>query len=271
MLQRFLQNSAGGVAPMFAIAAIPLIGAMGAAIDYGRAASARTQLLAAADAASLASVRKGSAAMTAAASMNGDGPIADGATEATKLFNAEIIGAKGYTLNSVTADVKKTGSNVASTVKFSAQVPMSFMGLFGFSSVTIGGSSTAANNMPLFIDFYLLLDNTPSMGVGATTSDITTMVNSTADKCAFACHDKSDPNNYYNLAKTLGVTTRIDVLRTATQQLMDTAKSDRRVFEPVPHGDLYVRRGGRETRPDQDPVADLEPVRRPRHRLQRST
>jgi len=94
MLQRFLQNSAGGVAPMFAIAAIPLIGAMGAAIDYGRAASARTQLLAAADAASLASVRKGSAAMTAAASMNGDGPIADGATEATKLFNAEIIGAK---------------------------------------------------------------------------------------------------------------------------------------------------------------------------------
>ena len=85
------------------------------------------------------------------------------------------------------------------------------------------------------------------MGVGATTSDITTMVNNTADKCAFACHDKSDPNNYYNLAKTLGVTTRIDVLRTATQQLMDTAKSDGRVFEPVPDGDLYVRRGGRES------------------------
>jgi hypothetical protein len=225
MLQRFIRNSAGGVAPMFAIAAIPLIGAMGAAIDYGRAASVRTQLLAAADAASLASVRKSSAAMTAAASMGSDGPIPEGATEATKLFNAEITGAKGYTLNSVTADVKKTGLNIASTVKFSAQVPMSFMGLFGVSSVAIGGSSTAANNMPLFIDFYLLLDNTPSMGVGATTSDITTMVNNTADKCAFACHDKSDPKNYYNLAKTLGVTTRIDVLRTATQQLMDTAKA----------------------------------------------
>jgi hypothetical protein len=225
MLQRFIQNSTGGVAPMFAIAAIPLIGAIGAAIDYSRAASVRTQLLAAADAASLASVRKGSAAMTAAAGMSNDGPIADGATEATKIFNAEITGAKGYTLSSITADVKKTGSNIASTVKFSAQVPMSFMGLFGFSSVTIGGSSTAANNTPLFIDFYLLLDNTPSMGVGARTSDITTMVNNTADKCAFACHDKSDPNNYYNLAKTLGVTTRIDVLRDATQQLMDTAKS----------------------------------------------
>jgi hypothetical protein len=50
-------------------------------------------------------------------------------------------------------------------------------------------------------------------------------VNNTSDKCAFACHDLSDPNNYYKLAKSLGVTTRIDVLRTATQQLMDTAKS----------------------------------------------
>ena len=49
------------------------------------------------------------------------------------------------------------------------------------------------------------------------------MVNNTSDQCAFACHDLNDNNNYYNLAKTLGVTTRIDVLRTATQCLMDTA------------------------------------------------
>ena len=46
MLQRFIENSAGGVAPMFAIAAIPLIGAIGAAIDYSHAATVRTQLLA---------------------------------------------------------------------------------------------------------------------------------------------------------------------------------------------------------------------------------
>jgi hypothetical protein len=77
--------------------------------------------------------------------------------------------------------------------------------------------------MPLFIDFYLLLDNSPSMGVGATPADVATMVNNTPDSCAFACHDLNNANNYYQLAKTLGVTTRIDVLRSATQQLMDTA------------------------------------------------
>jgi hypothetical protein len=49
------------------------------------------------------------------------------------------------------------------------------------------------------------------------------MVNNTSDSCAFACHDLNDNNNYYKLAKSLGVTTRIDVLRSATQQLMDTA------------------------------------------------
>ena len=68
--------------------------------------------------------------------------------------------------------------------------------------------------MPQYIDFYLLLDNSPSMGVGATPTDVSKMVNNTSDKCAFACHDLNDNNNYYKLAKTLGVTTRIDVLRT---------------------------------------------------------
>jgi hypothetical protein len=61
------------------------------------------------------------------------------------------------------------------------------------------------------------------MGVAATPADVTTLVNHTTDQCAFACHDLNDPNNYYNLAKSLGVTTRIDVLRQATANLMDTA------------------------------------------------
>ncbi len=63
------------------------------------------------------------------------------------------------------------------------------------------------------------------MGVGATSSDINKMVNNTSDQCAFACHDVSNSNSYYNLAKNLGVTMRIDVLRSATQDLMSTATS----------------------------------------------
>jgi Flp pilus assembly protein TadG len=225
LLHRLLKDRRAAVTPMFALALIPMIAAAGSAVDYTMAAKIRSQLLAAADAASIGSVGKASVALATAATMSSDGPIAAGATDATKLFNAELTGQNGYTLSNVAATVTKTGSTVTSVVNFTAQVPTHFMGLFGITTVSISGSSTAANSLPVFIDFYLLLDNTPSMGVGATTSDINKMVSNTPDQCAFACHDLSDSSSYYNLAKSLGVTMRIDVLRTATQQLMDTATS----------------------------------------------
>ena len=57
-------------------------------------------------------------------------------------------------------------------------------------------TSTSTSNIPAFIDFYLLLDNTPSMGVGATPADDTAMVrqrppptSAAIDVVAFACHD----------------------------------------------------------------------------------
>jgi hypothetical protein len=106
------------------------------------------------------------------------------------------------------------------------------LGVMGKSTMTVTGTSTSTANMPLYIDFYLLLDNSPSMSVGATPADVATMVNATSassfgsnQNCAFACHDVAPgaTDNFYALAKSLGVTMRIDVLRTATQQLMTTA------------------------------------------------
>jgi hypothetical protein len=63
------------------------------------------------------------------------------------------------------------------------------------------------------------------MGIGATQADIDKMVANTSDQCAFACHDTNNNKNYYKLAKTLGVTMRIDRVRTATQMLMATAQA----------------------------------------------
>jgi hypothetical protein len=140
-------------------------------------------------------------------------------------LNAQLGGRAGFNNAQVSAAVARSNGSVTSTVNFTADVPLKFMGLFGKTTLTVTGTSKAANGLPTYIDFYLLLDNTPSMGVGATPADVATMVNNTPDQCAFACHDLSDPNNYYNKAKLLGVTTRIDVVRSATQQLMDTAQA----------------------------------------------
>jgi Flp pilus assembly protein TadG len=223
LIDRFRRDRRGNIAAIFVFACVPLVTALGCAVDYTRATQIQAKLQAAADSASVGSIAKTSAAFIAAGTMTSDGPIPAGVTDATNIFTGNMSGVTGYTLNSVTPAVNKTGSAVISTVQFSANIPTMFLGVMGKSSMTVNGTSTSTANMPLFIDFYLLLDNSPSMGVGATPADVSTMVSHTSDQCAFACHDLNDSNNYYKLAKSLGVTTRIDVLRTATQQLMDTA------------------------------------------------
>jgi len=222
-ITRFRRGRSGNVAIVFALVLLPLLSVIGCAIDYTVAVQIRSKLQAAADAASVGSVTKTSPAFIAAGSMTSDGPIAVGVTDATNLFDGNMASMAGYTLNSMTAAVIKAGATITSTVQFSANVPTNFLGVMGKSAITVTGTSISAASMPLYIDFYLLLDNSPSMGVGATPADVATMVNNTPDKCAFACHDLNNTNNYYKLAKTLGVTTRIDVLRSATQSLMDTA------------------------------------------------
>jgi Flp pilus assembly protein TadG len=222
-IRRFVRDKRGNIAVIFAIACVPLITVVGCAIDYSRATQTRSKLQAAADAASVGSIAKASPAFVAAGSMTSDGSIPAGVTDAQNIFDANRSNLTGYTLNSVTPTVVKSGSTVTSTVAFSADINTMFLGLIGKTALNVTGTSTATANMPLYVDFYLLLDNSPSMGVAATPADVTKMVNNTSDKCAFACHDYNNANNYYNLAKTLGVTTRIDVLRSATQSLMDTA------------------------------------------------
>ena len=53
LLTRFWKNRHGGVAPMVGLAIIPLLGAVGAAVDYSRANATRTAFQAALDSTAL--------------------------------------------------------------------------------------------------------------------------------------------------------------------------------------------------------------------------
>ena len=53
-LRGFLKDRRGGVAPMFALAVIPVIGLIGAAVDYSRANSIKAGMQSALDATALA-------------------------------------------------------------------------------------------------------------------------------------------------------------------------------------------------------------------------
>lgn len=229
VLKRFVADKRGNIAVTFAIAVMPILAGVGCAVDYSRAAAMRSKLQSAIDSASVASISRNSPAYVAAGNMTSDGDITKGENDAKKVFNGNMANTTGYTLVSLTTDVKKAGNELTSTVTFNVTVDNTFMGVMGQPKMTLTGKSVAKSSLPNYIDFYLLLDNSSSMGVGATPADVAKMVANTSDQCAFACHDNSDANNYYNLAKRLGVTMRIDTLRLATQQLMDTA-TDTRTF-----------------------------------------
>lgn len=216
LIHAFCGNRCGNVAIIFGLVIIPIIAAVGAAVDYGFASRASAQLNSIADAAALSAVSQ--------SALGEDSATAQ--TNAVNFFNAQVNVLARGTVTGVSAKVTDSGTGRTSVLTYTASVPTAFLGVLDINSINIGGSSTAASGLPPYIDFYLLLDNTPSMGIGATPADVTTMVNHTPDQCGFACHTTADPsNNYYAIAKQFGVTMRIDVVRTAAQQLTSTASA----------------------------------------------
>jgi hypothetical protein len=191
------------------------MGFVGAAVDYSMAMRVQVKVEAALD----------SAVLLATSQTESTLPASTAQADALKFFNAQI---SGFNVEAISPTFTVTDSVTGRTATGTASsvVPTTFMRIMGFNSLTVNGNSTAYVGLPTYIDFYLLLDNTPSMGVAATPTDVATMVANTSSQggCAFACHDLSNPtNNNYVLAKRLGVTTRIDVVRQATQSLMDKA------------------------------------------------
>ncbi len=206
-----------------------LVLVVGGAIDFGRAVELRMEMQDAADVASLAAIAVNSAGYKAGTTMAGDGPIAAGVAQAQSVFATDMRVHNELTAVAVNADVTKTRSTLKAVVTVEGTYKPFMLGMMGLNTMPVRVVSTSSSTLPPFIDFYLLLDNSPSMGVGATTADINKMVANTSDKCAFACHQRDKPStgsnrDYYSLAKALGVTTRIDVVRQATQNLMTTAE-----------------------------------------------
>lgn len=209
----------GAVAMMFGLSVIPIALAVGAAIDYSRASDTQIFLSAAADAAALSAVTPSAMTLTAQQAQD----------LATSLFNGRAGQVKFASDFTGTITVQDDANGRSALVTFTANVPTTLMRLVGWSTMPVGGEARAYSAPPTYIDFYMLLDNTPSMGVAATQADITKMQSLTSHQsdgaCAFACHIQGSTTDNYAIAKANNVQMRIDVVRTATQQLMDTATS----------------------------------------------
>ncbi len=216
-LDRALRDDGGAVYIIFALTLIPVLGLIGMSIEYGLASRLKVELNAIADSAALAAVSPAMLSQTDTASINA----------ATLFFNAQASSIPSIGPIALTVTPQDNGLNRTVTVNYSTTLNNTMLGkLTGVSAMTVAGMSQATASVPPNIDFYLLLDNSPSMAIAATTAGIKTMVAQTPDQCAFACHEAdASPNDYYGLARSLGITLRMDLVAQATQNLMSTAQS----------------------------------------------
>lgn len=203
----------GGVAIIFGLALVPLALAVGGALDYSRASDARTRMLSAVDEAAISAVSEAAMKLSPAAAEK----------VAQKILDDRIGQERVATRLAGIVTVVQTGARRTVTVTFTGDVPTTLFQVAGLPTLAISGDAKASRSVP-YVDFHLLLDNSPSMGLGGTQGDIDKMVAATG--CAFACHDMSkDGKDAYATAKKLGVDMRIDVVRQASQKLMDNAKA----------------------------------------------
>jgi Flp pilus assembly protein TadG len=192
-LRKLQRNQRGNITILFALSFPVMLLAIGISIDFGRAAAVRTQLNTAADAAALAALTPAmlqqSASVAQAAAIN--------------MFNAQVSGITGLVAGdtSVSATITNPASNPVVrqiTVTYAAQSQNFFGAIEPSSTFQLGGTSTAQASIPPNINFYLLLDNSPSMSLPATTAGVSSMQSLTSQQesggCAFACHQASTNN-----------------------------------------------------------------------------
>ncbi|HZP75731.1 MAG TPA: TadE/TadG family type IV pilus assembly protein [Pseudolabrys sp.] len=140
----------GNVAVTFALATLPVLGFVGASVDYTRASNVKAAMQAALDSTALMLAKANPGSMTQTA-LN---------SSATSYFNALFARPEAQNI-AVTASYTSTGGSQV-TVNGSASMSTNFMAIMGYKTLTITGSSTVTyGNSRLRV--ALVLDNTGSM------------------------------------------------------------------------------------------------------------
>lgn len=226
LMRGFVRDRRGNTALIFALALIPIIFLTGLGLDFSSAIEKRIRLNEAADAAALS--------MVTPSAMQESCAQAQSNAQNVFMGEASLVSGLNYGAPTISGCVDNVSTRTV-TVSYTASSVNAFPNVLGQSTWQITGSSTATASTAPNINFFLLLDNSPSMDIAATTAGINTMVANTQAQggCALACHESNpsssdvqgNPNgeDNYTLAKNLGVVTRIENMASATSSLMTTA------------------------------------------------
>ena len=205
-LPPFTADRRGNVAIIFAITSIPILFAIGAAIDYTSAVRRKAKLDAIADTVALSTVTQSGNPM-AFSPIPGQGLNASQAqTRAQSLFNSlagTVSGVSNFSGTVVVKDLTTAQTSPrTTTVTYTAQSNDAFARVIGMNTIGIGNTVSpvvAEVAIAPNINFYILADSSPSMAIPATSSGVSAMYTATSSGtgtggdneggCAFACHE----------------------------------------------------------------------------------
>ncbi len=236
-LKRSAAQAKGNVALIVALLAPVLISAAGFAVDYAYASYIDQGLQSAADAAVLAATSQ-----SAATAAGGYADTSFLSNYGANVFQGNIAKLPVSNVTPSFSVVPNGTGGVIATASYSYPVPTFISGIIGISTITVTGSAKATVNPLTYINYYILVDVSQSMGIAATQSDMNTLYNRVVQYkngsdseigCAFACHVQS-ANGYYGttqpytneyLAHNISpkVTLRIDSAVSAIQSIISSA------------------------------------------------
>jgi Flp pilus assembly protein TadG len=154
LISRFRRDQRGNIAVIFVIALIPILTAVGCAIDYSRASRALSSMQSALDSTALMVSKDLSQGVITTANIG---------TTAQGYFSALYTDTEAQAVT-VTATYTVANGSLGSTIQVngSASIKTDFMQIVGLPNVNFNGSSTAAWGSNL-LRVALVLDNTGSM------------------------------------------------------------------------------------------------------------
>ena len=234
---RSISDQRGGIALVTALLAPLLISVAGFGLDFGYAFWINQRLNEAADAGALAAVSQSAA--------NVAGGYGD--TAVLQLYGSNVFqtNAQGLPVSaSPNLTVSSNGTGGASSIlTYTAAVPTFFSGIFGMNSINVSGSSKATGNPVTYINYYIVVDISQSMGIGSTATDMQNLYNRTLQYgntgdgepgCVFGCHVVGPDNNgqlqtytneylAHNVSPTISL--RIDAAVAAIKSIISAAQT----------------------------------------------
>ena len=253
---RLFRDHAGATALTFALLTPLLVLLGGGTVDVVNASMRQSNLQQAADAAAVGAVARYSPGYQAALTMTLSGPVSDSITVVNDqaIFTANRTASTDTTVTAIAGSacggstlVCKNGTAVQSKVSVTGTFTTSFLGLIGQPSIKLAATSQATANIPTYINYYIIVDTSQSMGIAATPADMQTLYNRVATYgegtggetgCVFGCHVPayrqccsgaiqpiSNEDLAHNTLYGPRITLRIDAAVTAIQNIITQAQN----------------------------------------------